>query len=46
MTAESSQFRSATQEIVYVVDDDEAVRDSLRWLLEGQGFRTTVFDSA
>lgn len=46
MTAESNQFRSATQEIVYVVDDDEAVRDSLRWLLEGQGFRTTVFDSA
>jgi two-component system response regulator TtrR len=33
-------------EMVYVVDDDEAVRDSLRWLLEGNGFRVTCFDSA
>lgn len=33
-------------ETVYVVDDDEAVRDSLRWLLEGNGFRVTCFDSA
>ena len=24
--------------LVYIVDDDEAVRDSLRWLLEGNGF--------
>lgn len=31
---------------VYVVDDDEAVRDSLQWLLEGQGFRVRSFDSA
>ena len=23
--------------VVYVVDDDEAVRDSLRWLLEANG---------
>jgi two-component system, LuxR family, response regulator TtrR len=38
--------RASHQEIVYVVDDDEAVRDSLRWLLEGHGFRATVFDSA
>jgi two-component system, LuxR family, response regulator TtrR len=35
-----------TNETVYVVDDDEAVRDSLRWLLEGQGFRVTAYDSA
>jgi FixJ family two-component response regulator len=33
-------------EMVYVVDDDEAVRDSLRWLLEGNGFRVACFDSA
>lgn len=33
------------QEVVFVVDDDEAVRDSLRWLLEGQGFRVMTFDS-
>ena len=32
-------------ELVYVVDDDEAVRDSLRWLLEGHGFRVTSFES-
>jgi FixJ family two-component response regulator len=31
---------------VYVVDDDEAVRDSLQWLLEGKGYRVRCFDSA
>jgi len=31
---------------VYVVDDDEAVRDSLQWLLEGKGYRLRCFDSA
>ena len=31
---------------VYVVDDDEAVRDSLQWLLEGKGYRVHCFDSA
>ena len=31
---------------VYVVDDDEAVRDSLQWLLEGKDFRVRCFDSA
>ena len=31
---------------VYVVDDDEAVRDSLQWLLEGSGYRVRSFDSA
>lgn len=33
-------------ETVFVVDDDEAVRDSLRWLLEGNGFRVAAFESA
>ena len=46
MSAHPGAFRSATPEIVYVVDDDEAVRDSLRWLLESQGFRISAFDSA
>ncbi len=32
--------------IVYIVDDDEAVRDSLRWLLEANGYQVVVFDSA
>jgi FixJ family two-component response regulator len=31
---------------VYVVDDDEAVRDSVQWLLEGKGYRVRCFDSA
>ena len=35
-----------TQSWVYVVDDDEAVRDSLRWLLEANGFRVQAFASA
>ncbi|MGX9936412.1 response regulator transcription factor [Advenella kashmirensis] len=32
--------------IVYIVDDDEAVRDSLRWLLEANGYQVVAFDSA
>ncbi|MFP6559542.1 oxygen response regulator transcription factor FixJ [Paraburkholderia sp. B3] len=35
-----------TQETVFVVDDDEAVRDSLRWLLEANGYRVQCFNSA
>ncbi|QLQ00810.1 response regulator transcription factor [Tibeticola sp.] len=31
---------------VYVVDDDEAVRDSLQWLLEGKDYRVHSFESA
>ena len=31
---------------VHVVDDDEAVRDSLQWLLEGKDYRVRCFDSA
>lgn len=31
---------------VYVVDDDEAVRDSLQWLLEGKDYWVRCFDSA
>ena len=34
------------REFVYIVDDDEAVRDSLRWLLEGNGFSVKVFSNA
>jgi FixJ family two-component response regulator len=38
-----------TQEVlgvVYVVDDDDAVRDSLQWLLEASRYRVVGFDSA
>ena len=31
---------------VYVIDDDEAVRDSLQWLLEAKHYRVRCFDSA
>ncbi|MFN4116693.1 MAG: response regulator transcription factor, partial [Inhella sp.] len=31
---------------VFVVDDDEAVRDSLQWLLEGKDYRVKCYDSA
>jgi len=32
--------------VVYVVDDDEAVRDSLKWLLEGNHYAVECFESA
>jgi two-component system response regulator TtrR len=35
-----------TAPTVYLVDDDEAVRDSLRWLLEGNDYRVECFDSS
>lgn len=31
--------------VVYVVEDDEAVRDSLKWLLEASSYRVELFDS-
>ncbi|MBA3903473.1 MAG: DNA-binding response regulator [Rhodocyclaceae bacterium] len=35
-----------TEQRVYIVDDDEAMRDSLAWLVESQGFDVTAYDSA
>ncbi len=32
-----------TASTVYIVDDDEAVRDSLRWLLEANTYRVKAF---
>jgi len=32
--------------VVYVVDDDDAVRDSLQWLLEASRYRVIGFESA
>ena len=31
---------------VFVVDDDEALRDSLRWLLEAHGYQVALYESA
>lgn len=36
---------SPTLGTVYVVDDDEAVRDSIRWLLEASDYRVELYDS-
>jgi two-component system response regulator TtrR len=30
---------------IHIVDDDEAMRDSLTWLLEGEGYRVACFES-
>ena len=43
---ESSNSLLPKKGSVYVVDDDEAVRDSVQWLLEGKGYRVRCFDSA
>lgn len=37
---------TAEPRLVYVVDDDDAFRDSLRWLLESAGYRVALFSSA
>ena len=35
-----------TDQRVYIVDDDEAMRDSLLWLIESQSFSVTAYSSA
>src|SRR3954454_13410618 len=35
-----------TKGIIYVIDDDEAMRDSLNFLLDSAGFGVTLFDNA
>lgn len=34
------------QHTVFIVDDNQDFRDSLAWLLEGAGYRVSVFESA
>lgn len=34
-----------TASVVYIVEDDEAVRDSLKWLLEASSYRVELFES-
>jgi two-component system response regulator TtrR len=38
-------MNKATVQKIYVVDDDEAMRDSMIWLLEGEGYTVSCFDS-
>jgi FixJ family two-component response regulator len=37
---------SAASDLVYVVDDDEAVRDSLKWLLDASQYKVACFERA
>ena len=34
------------EQIVYIVDDDEAMRDSLKWLLESRSLKVRIFASS
>jgi two-component system response regulator TtrR len=38
--------QKANQATVFVIDDDPAVRDSLRWLIEAAGFNVKTYPSA
>ena len=37
---------SEQKQTIHVVDDDEAMRDSMTWLLEGEGYKVACYDSA
>ena len=46
MSQESNQETNRPQPTVFVVDDDEAMRSSLRWLIESVGLRVECHASA
>lgn len=41
-----SNSPSVLEQRIYIVDDDEALRDSLAWLLDSAGYLTQSYDSA
>ena len=45
MTVFSNPSTQDTKGTVYVVDDDDAIRDSLRWLLEANDYKVELYDS-
>ena len=45
MTVFSNTSTQDTKGTVYVVDDDDAIRDSLRWLLEANDYQVELYDS-
>ena len=45
MTVFSNTSTQDTKGTVYVVDDDDAIRDSLRWLLEANNYKVELYDS-
>ncbi len=43
---QENETQSEQQGVVFIVDDDEALRDSLRWLIESVGLMVETHDSA
>ena len=41
-----SELPAAPDQTIHVVDDDEALRDSMTWMLEGNGYQVAAYDSA
>lgn len=41
-----SPLPAEPEQCIYIVDDDEALRDSLVWLLESSGYRVCAFESS
>jgi len=41
-----NNLSSTPEQRIYIVDDDEALRDSLAWLLDSAGYLTQSYDSA
>ena len=37
---------AASEQIIHVVDDDEALRDSMTWMLEGNNYQVATYESA
>ena len=37
---------AASEQIIHVVDDDEALRDSMTWMLEGNNYKVATYESA
>ena len=37
---------TASEQIIHVVDDDEALRDSMTWMLEGNDYKVATYESA
>lgn len=40
-----SKLPDPVEQVIHIIDDDEALRDSLVWLLESNGYRTRTFSS-
>ncbi len=42
----SAPLPTAPDQIIHVVDDDEALRDSMTWMLEGNDYKVVTYESA